>query len=83
MVLGDTDVDPVGGEPVVKDGDLVGYVSSASYGHRLGRTVALGFLNPALCRDGELVDVCVLDKEIAAEVSLTCAYDPEGIRARA
>ncbi len=83
MVLGDTDVDPVGGEPVVKDGDLVGYVSSASYGHRLGRTVALGFLNPALCRDGELVDVCVLDKEVAAEVSLTCAYDPEGIRARA
>ncbi len=82
MVLEENDVDPIGGEPVVQGGELVGYVSSAAYGHRAGMTVAMGFLRPDLCQSGTDVSVCVLDREITAKVLTEPVFGPEGQLAR-
>lgn len=82
MVLEENDVDPTGGEPVVQGGDLVGYVSSAAYGHRVGKTVAMGFLRPDLCQSGTDVSVCVLEREISAKILTGPVFDPEGQLAR-
>jgi dimethylglycine dehydrogenase len=82
IILEETDVDPTGGEPVVQGGDLVGYVSSAAYGHRVGKTVAMGFLRPDLCQSGTEVSVCVLEREISAKILTEPVFDPEGQLAR-
>src|SRR5581483_10936435 len=36
--------DCFGGEAIYRDGSLAGYVTSGSYGHRLGRSLALGYV---------------------------------------
>ena len=83
LILDDTDVDPLGREPVMKDGACAGYISSASFGHRVGKTIAIAFIQPELCQDGQVVDLQILGKPVSARVSLSCAYDPNGALARA
>ena len=78
-----TDVDPVGGEPIFKNGKYVGYVSSASYGYRVGHTIAIALLDPDCCQNGVSVDVSILGKTTSAGISLKCVFDPDGKRARA
>ena len=82
ILLDATDIDPVGSEPLTFEGKTVGYVSSASYGHRVQQTVAIGFLPPRLCNDGQQVMAHVLDRQIRGTVSLNCAFDPDGRRSR-
>lgn len=82
LLLDEAAHDPTGSEPVMQDGHLVGYVSSASYGPRVGRTVALAFLKPEYCVTGTVVNVSVLGNAVRAEVCQDCAYDPTGTRAR-
>ncbi len=80
--LSTTDIDPVGGEPVMLNGQKVGYVSSASYGYRVGQTIALAFIDPANCVEGTVLSIPVLGVQVDATVSLQCAFDAEGARAR-
>ncbi len=82
VIFEETDIDPVGGEPLTLDGNIVGYVSSADFGHRTQQTVAIGFLAPPLCKDGQKVTVHILGREYTGAVSLRCAFDPEGALAR-
>src|SRR5260370_28065140 len=52
FVLEDPDALPWGDEPILRDGRVVGVVTSAAFGHTLGRAVALGYVRePA--RGGE------------------------------
>jgi glycine cleavage system aminomethyltransferase T len=41
-----------GGEPLVRDGHAVGYVTSADFGYTVGRPVLLGWLPPELAHEG-------------------------------
>jgi len=82
LLLEDAEHDPTGSEPVTQSGHLVGYVSSASYGPRIGQTIALAFLKPELCTTGTIVQISILGNEVGAKVSEDCAYDPTGILAR-
>ncbi|TVQ52831.1 MAG: FAD-dependent oxidoreductase [Rhodobacteraceae bacterium] len=75
-------------EPVLRDGKIVGYVSSGAYGHWLGGAVGLGY---APCEPGEKpADMLASDYEIevagtrfAALASLKPLYDPDAQRMRA
>jgi len=40
----DTDAYPLGDEPIYRNGKAVGYVSSACYGHTVGRAIAMGYV---------------------------------------
>lgn len=82
LLLDEAPVDPTGTEPVMLNGELVGYVSSASYGARVDQTVAIAFLKPELCKTGQKVTISVLGRDIPATVTEACAYDPEGALAR-
>ncbi|MGH6932244.1 MAG: GcvT family protein, partial [Dongiaceae bacterium] len=74
-------------EPIYRDGRLVGYTSSAAYGHALGRAIALGYVN---CPDG--VDQAYIDsgkfeievacERVPARASLRPMYDPRSERMR-
>ena len=74
-------------EPVIRDGEIVGYLSSGNYGHHLGGAIGMGYVP---CR-GESPDqvlasayeIDVAGTRVAAEASLRPMYDPKGERAKA
>ncbi|HEX9065213.1 MAG TPA: glycine cleavage T C-terminal barrel domain-containing protein, partial [Streptosporangiaceae bacterium] len=79
-----------GGELLLRDGEPAGFASSAAYGHTLGATVLLGYVQR---RDGGVADRDWLDRgryQVAiggqrydARMSLRPPYDPDGERIRA
>ncbi len=46
----ESDADPLPGDPILFEGMLAGYVTSASFGFRIGKRLALGFLSQGLAR---------------------------------
>jgi glycine cleavage system T protein len=74
-------------EAVVRDGRIVGPVTSGNYGHHLGAAVGLGYVPCRGKSDAELIDA-KYEIEIAgvrheAIASLTPMYDPKSERVRA
>ena len=87
FTLDDPDALPLGDEPIFRAGACVGQITSAAFGHTLGRAVALGYAR----RDGEADEAVVEDggfeieiagERFAATASLDAPYDPKGERAR-
>ena len=76
------DADVVGYESVIKDGKPVGYVTSGSFGHCVGRSLAAGYVPAALAREGESFFIDILGEERRATVRLQPLYDPQGLRLR-
>ncbi|MFL4469673.1 FAD-dependent oxidoreductase [Tateyamaria armeniaca] len=74
-------------EPIVRDGQIVGYLSSGAYGHALGGAMGLGYVP---CKGQTAADVLASGYEIdvagtrvKAEVSLKPMYDPKSDRVKA
>ncbi len=82
LVLDDVDATCYGGEPLVRDGHAVGYVTSADFGYTVGHPVLLGWLPPELAHEGAQVDVDVFGEHIGATVTHEPLYDPQGERLR-
>ncbi|MFO0997297.1 MAG: FAD-dependent oxidoreductase [Alphaproteobacteria bacterium] len=83
LSIEDGDVDPIGGEPLMSNGTLAGYVSSASFGFRVGQRVGIGFVNPRFAEAGQRFDLRILDEPVGATVLAGAPYDPQGRRSRA
>ncbi len=73
-------------EPVLRDGKIVGYLSSGSYGHHLGAAIGMGYVP---CKGESAADVLASTYEIdvagvrvRAEVSLRPMYDPKAERVK-
>ncbi len=73
-------------EPVLRDGEIVGYLSSGAYGHTLGAAIGLGYVP---CKGESAADVLASSYEIdvagvrvKAEVSLRPMYDPKSERVK-
>ncbi|MEL6794056.1 MAG: aminomethyltransferase family protein, partial [Pseudomonadota bacterium] len=73
-------------EPIVRDGAIVGYISSGAYGHHLGGAVGLGYVP---CPGEKPADVLASSYEIevagvrvAATASLKPLYDPKSERVK-
>ncbi len=73
-------------EPILRDGQLAGYLSSGNYGHHLGGAVGLGYVPcegesvPDLL--GSTYEIDVAGRRIKAEASLKPMYDPSGARSK-
>jgi len=80
LVVKAEDSDPWGYNPVFKDGRQVGMTSSGGYGHRLEKSIALGYVAPELAVAGTRLEVEVLGKRLPAEVVPMPLYDPENAR---
>jgi dimethylglycine dehydrogenase len=80
------DADAIGNEPVSENGSIVGYVSSAGYGHTIGKSLALAYLRPALAQPTEAggphLTVEILCEARKARVVPDSPYDPQGSRLR-
>ncbi len=73
-------------EPILRDGQIVGYLSSGNYGHTLGAAIGMGYVP---CKGEAAADVLASSYEIdvagvrvKADVSLRPMYDPKSERVK-
>ena len=65
------------GASIVHDGKIVGTISSAGWGYRVDKNIAMGFVNPELAEIGTSLCVEVIGEPVNAVVVDPCLYDPE------
>ena len=75
-------------EPIYRDDEITGYVTSAMYGHTLGGAVALGYLENDLGISVDFINTGTYEIEVAgqkikARASLRPMYDPGNKRKKA
>lgn len=77
-----------GGELILRDGVPAGFVTSAAFGHTVGKPVALGIVSRA---DGPAdkawieagrYEIDLAGERFAAQVGLRAQYDPDGVRVK-
>ncbi|GAA4889342.1 GcvT family protein [Actinomycetospora straminea] len=71
----------LGHEPVLVDGEPAGYVTSAAFGHTVGRPIAYAWL-PAGLAPGTPVDISYFGHPVRATVASEPLVDPEMARIR-
>ena len=83
-----TDPDPLlyHNEPILRDGRIVGHLSSGAYGHHLGAAIGMGYVP---CKGEAAADVLesayeidIAGARVKAEVSLKPMYDPSAERVK-
>ena len=85
--LDDGEVFLLGDEPILCDGNIVGQTTSAAYGHSLGASVAMGYVNldkrplAAMIEEGSFEIECAGER-LGITVSLLPFFDPSGKRMR-
>ena len=72
---------PLGHEPIVWRGRVVGHTTTAAFGYRIGRPVALAHLRGEAL-EGATVEVDVTGTVYLARVQQAAAFDPRGLRMR-
>ena len=88
FTMDEAEIWPVVREPIRRDGEVVGHLTSAGYGYSVGKMVAMGFVrNGGDPVDADFVnsgsyDIDIAGDRIPAEASLAAPYDPKGARAR-
>ena len=79
--------DPVrvvmGKEPILDGDRILGYVTSANYGHSIGRGIVYGYLPVEYAEVGTAVDVLYFGERLQATVAREPLYDPRGDKMRA
>ncbi len=75
-------------EPIVRDGEIVGYLTSGGYGHQLGAAIGMGYVEnpdgiatPDWIRAGSY-QILVAGEAVTAEASLRPFWDPASERIR-
>ena len=73
-------------EPILRDGSIVGTVTSGNYGHHLGGSVAMGYVPCAGESADDLLasdfEIDVAGRHVPATASLKPLYDPTAARMR-
>ncbi len=73
-------------EPIIRNGEYVGYLSSGSYGHTLGGAIGMGYVpcdgESAADVLGSTYEIDVCGVKVKAEASLKPMYDPKSERVK-
>jgi dimethylglycine dehydrogenase len=75
------DADALGDEPIWHDGKVVGWVTSGAFGHRVGASLALGYVPAALATADSFEIEIIGERRPAARLN-GAAFDPSGARMR-
>jgi 4-methylaminobutanoate oxidase (formaldehyde-forming) len=77
------------GEPIFRDGECVGHLTSAMYGHTIGSSIGMGYVNapsvdvPRRWFEEGSYSIEVAGESVPARASLRPLYDPDSERVRA
>lgn len=74
--------DALYGCPVFSGDQNIGYITSGGYGHRIGKSVALGYVKPEFAIADTEVEISVLGIKRSAKVVNESPYDSENIALR-
>ncbi len=73
-------------EPVVRDGEIVSYVTSANYGHTLGGAIGLGYVPSKGETAAQMLEssyeIEITGERFQAEASMKPMYDPKSERVK-
>ena len=78
MTLDDPNAVVMGKEPIMDGNRVLGYVTSANYGHSIGRGIVYGYLPMSHTEVGTSVDVLYFGERLQATVAKEPLYDPRG-----
>ena len=76
-------IDVSNDEAILNEGEAVGYVSSGGYAHRVGRSMAMGYVDATHAVPGSKLQVEILGEFYDAEVLGGPIYDANGANMRA
>ncbi len=82
FVVNAADADVWGDEPIWKDGEVVGFVTSGGYAHFVKESVAIGFLPVEMIADGAEVQIEILGELRNAKLVSEPLFDPAAERMR-
>jgi dimethylglycine dehydrogenase len=77
------DADAIGDEPIWHGNSVVGWVTSGGYGHTVGQSIALGYVDKAVAHEKSGFAVELMGERRAAVRSDGALVDPQGARMRA
>ena len=77
-----TDADARGSEPIYNNGEIVGRATSGNYGWRVGKSLALAMVPPALSEIGTELEIEILGHRHRATIIEESPFDPENKRLR-
>ena len=83
MTLDDPDVVVMGKEPIMDGKRVLGYVTSADYGHSIGCGIVYGYLPMSHTEPGTSVDVLYFGERLKATVAQEPLFDPQGRKMKA
>jgi dimethylglycine dehydrogenase len=78
-----TDADAIGDEPIFHAGEVVGWVTSGGYGHSVGKSIAMGYVDKAVADEISGFEVELIGERRGAVRLAESAFDPSGSRMRA
>jgi dimethylglycine dehydrogenase len=77
LVVDAKDSDPWGYNPIFKNGSRIGMTSSGGYGHRVQKSIAMGYVKPEFAEAGTKMEVEILGRSRSATVVTMPLYDPK------
>ena len=78
-----TDADAAGYEPIWRGEKMVGFVTSGGYGHRVGTSIAMGYVDAEEAGHADGFEISILGDRRAARPVREALYDPTNALARA
>ena len=75
--------DPLGNEPVLSNGAVIGRATSGGYAHWLDHGIALAYVRPDYAEIGTELEMAVLRERRPALVLTESPHDPDNLRLRA
>ena len=83
MTLNDPNRVVMGKEPIMAGDNVLGYVTSANYGHSIGCGIVYGYLPTSHTEPGTSVDVLYFGERLRATVATEPLFDPQGKKMKA
>ena len=85
--LQDGQMFPWGKENIYRNGELVGYVTSAAFGHTIGKHICMGYVKKCggepITQDYLLDGKYEIGEHYQAEISCGPLYDPQSLKMNA
>ena len=77
IALDSTEAPAQPGETVFAEGQPVGTITSAAWGYRTGKNLAMAYIEPGYADLGSRLEVWLLGSNVSATVCESCLHDPQ------
>jgi dimethylglycine dehydrogenase len=77
-----TDADAIGDEPIWREGQVIGWVTSGGYGHCVDKSLAMGYIDKAHAEAEAGFEIEIIGERRSAVRLAAPAYDPTGAAMR-